>query len=138
MNPNQDKVPLVEVGHADFELEVLRSKQPVLVAFCAPWSRPCLVVDAALNEVATACAGELRVVKVNADDNPDLSLWYDVQSIPTLLYFEGGGLRARLVGTASKEAILAKLRAASREPADGGDPKPVPPTSGNKREPHAL
>jgi thioredoxin 1 len=51
----------------------------------------------------------VKIVKVNADDNPDLSLWYEVQSIPTLLYFVDGSIRAKVVGTASKEAILAKL-----------------------------
>lgn len=99
-----------EVGEANFDAEVLGSGQPVLVAFVAPWSRPCRLLDAVLGEVAAACAGTLRVVKANADDNPDLSLRYDIQSIPTLLYFVGGCPRAKVVGTASKEAILARLR----------------------------
>ena len=114
---NQDKAPTVEVGEANFKSEVLKSKQPVLVAFWAPWSRPCHILDSVLDEVAIACAGSVKVVKVNADDNPDLSLWYEIQSIPTLLYFVDGALRARVVGTASKEAILAKLQPASH----GGD-----------------
>ena len=124
MNQNQDMRLSVEVSQADFESEVLRSRQPVLVEFWAPWSRPCRILDSALNEAAIACAGRVKVVKVNADDNPDLSLWYGVQSIPTLLYFDAGGLRARLVGTVSKQAILSKLQAVS----PGGDanspPKP--------------
>jgi thioredoxin 1 len=109
MNANQDKALIVEIGDANFEPEVLKSKQPVLVAFWAPWSRPCHILDSVLNEVATACAGSMRVVKVNADDNPDLGMWYEIQSIPTLLYFVDGTLCARVVGTASKEAILSKL-----------------------------
>ena len=52
------------------------------------------------------CAGKIEVVKVNADDNPNLSLWFGVQHIPTLLHFEEGSLRGHLVGTASKDAIL--------------------------------
>jgi len=110
MNLNPVKAPAGEVGEASFESEVLRSKQPVVVAFWAPWSRPCQILEAALDEVTTACAGSVKVVKVNADDNPDLSLWYDIQSIPTLLYFTDGSLRAKMVGTASKEAILAKFQ----------------------------
>jgi thioredoxin 1 len=110
MNASNHKSPTADVGEVNFESEILKSKQPVLVVFWAPWSRPCQVLDVALEEVATACAGIVKVVKVNADDNPDLSLVYDVQSIPTLLYFVEGSLRARLVGTASKEAILSKLQ----------------------------
>jgi thioredoxin 1 len=110
MNASDHKSPTADVCEVNFESEILKSKQPVLVVFWAPWSRPCQVLDVALEEVATACAGIVKVVKVNADDNPDLSLLYDVQSIPTLLYFVEGNLRARLVGTASKEAILSKLQ----------------------------
>jgi len=110
MNSNEPKAPTADIGEVNFEAEVLRSKLPVLVAFLALWSRPCHVLDAALEEVASAGAGRFKVVKINADDNPDLSLLYDIQSIPTLLYFVAGNLRARLVGTASKEAILSKLQ----------------------------
>ena len=113
MNKNRGKTGVVEVGTATFESQVLRSKGSILVAFRAPWSRPCLVLDATLDEVAAACDGDLKVVKVNADDHPDLSLCYDIQFIPTLLCFVDGELRARLVGTCSKEAIVSKLRAAS-------------------------
>lgn len=111
MNPTPDPLPIREVSAAEFESEILRSQEPVLVAFGAPWSVPCQVVDSVLTEVATACAGQVSVVKVNADDHPDLSLWYEIQSIPTLLLFVNGNPRARVVGTASKEAILGKLRA---------------------------
>ncbi len=110
MNPSKARVSIAEIGEANFEAQVLKSKQPVLVAFGAPWSRPCHVLDAVLEEVAAACAPNARVVRVNADDTPDLGVWYDIQSIPTLLYFVDGTLRARVIGTASKEAILAKLR----------------------------
>ena len=109
MDLKQHNAPPVKVGEADFRSQVLKSRQPVLVAFLAPWSRPCQVLTTVLEEVATAYGEEVKVVKVNADDNPDLSLWYEIQSIPTLLYFVKGTLRARLVGTASKEAILAKF-----------------------------
>jgi thioredoxin 1 len=114
MNQDPHRVSITEIGEADFEAQVLQSEQPVLVEFWAPWSRPCSILDSAVNEVATACAGSVKVVKINADDNPDLSLWYDIQSIPTLLCFEGGELRARLVGTASKDAILSRLQALTR------------------------
>lgn len=106
---NADKTQIVEIVEADFDTEVLKSKQPVLVAFMAPWSRPCHVIGSVLDEVATACAGKVKLVKVNADDHPDLGMWYDIRSIPTLLCFVNGAICVRVVGTASKEAILSKL-----------------------------
>jgi thioredoxin 1 len=123
MTAEHAKRTIADVGEADFESEVLRSNQPVLVAFWAPWSRPCHVLDPALDEVAAVCAGRVKVVKVNADDNPELSIWFDVQSIPTLLFFVAGHFSARIVGTASKEAIISRLEAVSR----GGDAPSLTP-----------
>ena len=109
-NVKGNGAPIALLGEASFEAQVLQSKQPVLVAFWAPWSRPCLVLDPILQGLARAWAGKAKVVKVNADDCLDLSLCYDIQSIPTLLYFVEGKPRLRIVGTATKQAILAKLR----------------------------
>jgi thioredoxin 1 len=110
-NTSQDNALLAVITAEDFKDEVLESKQPVLVEFWAPWSRPCQVMDSVLHELASAWAGNVKVVKVNADDSLDLSLCYDIQSIPTLLYFVEGKLRVQIVGTATKAAILAKLKA---------------------------
>ena len=99
------------ITEATFEAEVLKSEQPVLVVFGTPWSRPCQVLDPILQELARDWAGKVKVVKVNADDSIDLSLWYDIQSIPTLLYFVDGKLRVQIVGTATKDAIIARLKA---------------------------
>jgi len=107
---NTDKAPIVEVDASNFESEVLRSKQPVMVAFLAPWSRPCHIIESVLDEIAAARAGSMKVVKVNADDNLGLGMSYEIQSIPTLLCFVDGSERARIVGTASKEAILAQWK----------------------------
>lgn len=102
--------PIREINEPEFEAEVLKSQQPVLVNFRTAWSQPCRVLGPVLDEVAAQCDGQVKVVKVNADDNFDLGLWYDIQFIPTLLYFINGTERARIVGTASKEAILARLQ----------------------------
>jgi thioredoxin 1 len=113
MNTDTDKGLSAEITQARFDAEVLRSQEPVLVEFWAPWSRPCKILDVALHEAAVACSGRAKVLRVNADENPELSLWYDVQAVPTLLYFVGGQLRGRLVGTASAAAILSKLQSLS-------------------------
>ena len=101
--------PILEINEPDFEMEVLSSKQPVLVNFWADWSQPCRRLGPVLEEVAAACNGIAKVVKVNADDNPRLGMSYWIQSIPTLLCFVNGDVRARIVGTTSKEAILSLL-----------------------------
>lgn len=117
MNADSNSTRIADISEMNFESEVLLSQQPVLVEFSAAWSRPCHILDSVLDEVASACASRVKVVRINADDNPDLSLVYNIQSIPTLLYFVKGNLRAKMIGTASKEAILAKLQAVSQ----GGD-----------------
>ncbi len=109
MNTSKNNPKPIQVDIANFDSEVLQSKQPVLVAFSVPWSRPCTILAPVLDEIASECSGKLKVVSVNADGNLDLSLWYDVQSIPTVLYFVSGAVRAKIVGTATKEAILSKL-----------------------------
>jgi len=111
MDEKRIKPLIVEVDESTFDSEVFDSAQPVLVAFGAPWSRQCHILETTLDEVATACAGSVKLVKVNADDNPYLSICYEVESIPTLLFFLEGQLAAKIVGTVSKEAILARLRA---------------------------
>jgi thioredoxin 1 len=107
--PNSEPAIVVVTG-ASFEAEVLRSERPVLALFCAPWSQPCGSLEADLTQVAAACCRRVKVVKVNADENPDLGVWYDIASIPTLIYFAQGAPQDRTVGTASKEAILDMLR----------------------------
>ena len=109
MNTQEGSLPVLVTG-VNFKAEVLRSKQPVLVGFWAPWSRPCQVMDSVLHELASAWAGNVKVVKVNADDSLDLSLLYEIQSVPTLVYFVRGNPCLRIIGTASKEATLAKIQ----------------------------
>jgi thioredoxin 1 len=109
MNVTENNTNPMQIDGINFDSEVLESKQPVLVAFLTMWSRPCAVITPVLDEIAAEHYGKLKVVRVNADSNLDLSLWYDVQSIPTLLFFVDGNVRAKVVGTASKEAILSKL-----------------------------
>jgi len=111
MDDKRNTPLIVDVDESTFDSEVFHCARPVLVAFGAPWSRPCHILESTLDEVAAACAGSVKLVKVNADDNPDLSICYEVESIPTLLFFLEGRLAAKVVGTVSKEAILARLRA---------------------------
>ena len=110
MNSKEIEVQIVEIGEVNFFSEVVQSKLPVLVGFLAPGNQPFQVLRPVLNEVVTACDGSVKVAWVSAADNPNLTMWYRVQSIPSLLYFVDGRPRARVVGTASKEGILSQLK----------------------------
>lgn len=108
--PNIRNDVLRVITAADFTVEVLAPKQPVLVEFWTSWSRPCQVLDSVLQELADAWGQKVKIVKVDADDSLDLSLCYDIQSVPSLLCFIGGSPRLRIIGTATKEAVEAKLK----------------------------
>ena len=104
-----DMKPILEINERDFEAEVLRSGQPVLVNFWTAWSQPCRRLADVLDEVGMECNGRAKIVRVNVDDNPHLGMCYGIQFIPTVLCFLNGEVCVRIVGTASKEAILSRL-----------------------------
>ena len=100
----------VAVTEQNFDTEVLQSQVPVLVDFWAAWCGPCRMVAPALEEIATEYRGRLKVVKVDVDENQEVSIRYDVRSIPTLILFKGGQIAERLIGAYPKPAIIAKVQ----------------------------
>src|SRR5438132_7786428 len=102
--------PTVEVTETNFETEVLKSNQPVLVEFAPGWSLPSMMLNGALDEIAAEFVDCLKVARVKLDLSPNLGLWYGIRCIPTILYFVDGEERVGIFGMTSKEAILSQLK----------------------------
>ena len=102
---------VTEVSDNNFQAEVVESTEPVLVDFWAPWCGPCRIVAPHLEELAGE-RDDLRVVKLNVDDNPQTAATYQVMSIPTLLLFKNGQVAHQIVGALPKNRLVAELEPA--------------------------
>ena len=91
-----------KVSDKDFETEVLKSAEPVVVDFWAEWCGPCKMIAPALEELAGTMNGKVKIVKLNVDENPATAAKYGIMSIPTLMLFKNGELASRQVGAAPK------------------------------------
>jgi thioredoxin 1 len=95
----------VAVKTSDFEQEVLQSDKAVLVDFWAEWCGPCHAVSPILDKIAAEREDELKLVKVNIDEEQELAMRYGVQSIPTMILFKGGEPAAAAIGAQPKGAL---------------------------------
>ena len=102
---------LTEVTDNNFQAEVIESETPVLVDFWAPWCGPCRVVGPVLEEIA-AERPDLRIVKLNVDDNQQTAAQFDVLSIPTMILFKNGQAAKKIVGAYPKRKLEAELEPA--------------------------
>jgi thioredoxin 1 len=97
------------VTEATFQTEVVDSTQPVLVDVTAVWCGPCRMLDPVIHQVADEWQGRVKVVKLDADANPNVLMQFGILGIPTLMFFKGGELKERLTGFMPKDKLLSRL-----------------------------
>ena len=102
----------LKVTDSSFEQDVLQSSEPVVVDLWAEWCGPCRMIAPALEEIAGEMKGKVKVVKLNIDENPNVTTEYGVQSIPTLLLFKDGKVASKKVGAAPKGELQRWISAA--------------------------
>lgn len=105
---------MIELRDNNFESEVLKANEPVLVDFFAPWCGPCRAMHPVVEELATDNAGAAKVGKINVDQSPELANTFQVTSIPTIIVYKDGKVVNRLVGVQSKKQLQAALDAVIR------------------------
>ncbi|TBR44373.1 thioredoxin TrxA [Marinomonas agarivorans] len=97
---------ITNITDAQFQEEVLQSDTPVVVDFWAPWCGPCKMIAPVLEEVADEKVGQIKVVKINVDENPETAPKYNVRGIPTLLVIKDGAVAGTKVGAVSKGQLI--------------------------------
>lgn len=98
-----------QVTDSTFKQEVIESDVLVLVDFWAPWCGPCRMVAPVVDEIAQQYEGQVKVVKVNTDENPQTASQYGIRSIPTLMIFKGGARVDMVVGAVPKTTLANTL-----------------------------
>jgi thioredoxin 1 len=97
------------VTETDFQDEVINAQTPVLVDFTADWCQPCKMIAPIVHQLAGEWEGKVKVVKLDADQNPNIMMQYGVMGIPTLILFKGGEIKERLTGYHPKDKLQAKV-----------------------------
>lgn len=105
-----DNVKYLTVTGENFETEVLQSDLPVLVDFWAAWCGPCRIMNPIVEGLAGEFEGQVKIAKVNVDENDSLALQYHVEAIPTLIFFNQGERVDTVAGVISKDELVVKLQ----------------------------
>ncbi len=100
---------IIEGTDFNFEAEVMKSEMPVLVDFWAPWCGPCRMIAPTVEQIAEEYQGQVKVVKLNTDENPSSASRFGIRSIPTLGIFKNGRMVDTVVGAVPKNMIVSKI-----------------------------
>ena len=100
---------MVTINDSNFEELVIKSEIPVLLDFWAPWCGPCKMLAPIVDELAQEYEGKWLIAKVNVDDCSEVPMKYGIRNIPTLLFFKGGEMKDKMVGSTTKGAIVQKM-----------------------------
>ena len=101
---------VMSVSDENFDVEVLRSELPVLLDLWAPWCGPCKAIAPTVEALAGEYDGQLKVVKLNVDDNPKTPANYNVRGIPNLILFKGGEVQEQIVGAVPRAKLEAAIK----------------------------
>ena len=99
----------VHITDDTFEAEVIQSAMPAIVDFWAPWCAPCHMIAPILQEIAEEYDGQLKVAKLDVDQNPQVATQFGIMGIPTMILFKDGEAVERLIGYMPKERLLEKI-----------------------------
>ena len=100
---------ILKLSEESFQREVIQSEQPVLVDFAAVWCGPCKMLDPLVKQLADEWSGKVKVVKLDVDDNPQVTMDYQIMGVPTLILFKNGKPVERLSGYAPKDRLIKKF-----------------------------
>ncbi len=100
---------VTNVSNDNFEQEVLKSENLVMVDFWATWCGPCKIVAPVVEELAKEYEGKASFAKINTDENQDLATKYNIRGIPTLMFFKDGEVKDQIVGAVPKAQLKSKL-----------------------------
>ncbi len=102
--------PVIEVNDTNFDSEVVKSEQPVLLDFSAEWCGPCKKLEPVVTELAKQYEGKLKVGHVDVEQSPNTAAQFGVMSVPTLIFFRNGAPAHQVIGAVSRQALEQAIR----------------------------